>query len=185
MQLDDAIQKRQSIRSYSSKKVDFALITEILEAGRQAPAAGNISTIKFVVVEKPELREKLAEAAGQQFISQAPWIIVVCSATEQTTRSYEERAEMYSRQQAGAAIENMLLKITALGLASCWIGAFDDDAVKAILHIPDNVDVEALLPVAYPASIPLKRKRQELKLMTYFEQYGQTQKRPAFKPEAK
>ncbi|MCK4721500.1 nitroreductase family protein, partial [bacterium] len=54
------------------------------------------------------------------------YIIVVCSDITQLKRSYGSRAEMYGRQQAGAVIENILLKVTDLKLASCWVGAFDE-----------------------------------------------------------
>lgn len=185
MELNDAIEARQSIRNYSSRKVDFALITEILDAGRKAPFAGNVQTLRFVVVEKQETKDKLAKYAGQEFIASAPYIIVVCSKMDQIKRSYEERAEKYARQQAGAAIENMLLKVADLGLVSCWIGAFIDDSIKAVLRVPDNVNVEAMLPIANPMGRTAKKPKMALKEATYFEMYGQFVKRPLLKPEAR
>ena len=76
---------------------------------------------------------------------------------------FEERAEKYIKQHAGAAIENFLLKITDLGLVSCWIGAFSDLTVKNILRIPDEIDVEAILPVAYESKELKNKARQRIK----------------------
>ncbi|MBI5148281.1 nitroreductase family protein [Candidatus Pacearchaeota archaeon] len=187
MEFDEVVARRQSIRHYSSKPVDFSLITEITEAAIHAPTAGNISTTKLVIVSDKELRDKLAAAAGQEFIAAAPWIIIVCSKNDLVVKNYEERGLMYSRQQAGASIQNMLLKITDLGLASCWIGAFDDNAVKRILHVPDDIEVEAILPVAYSSKFhpQMKRRKPDLKLILFFEQYGQTVQRKPRQPEAK
>mgnify|MGYP001953254937 CR=1 FL=1 len=63
---------------------------------------------------------------------------------------YDKRADTYTKQQAGAAIENMLLKITDLGLASTWTGAFSEITIRNALKIPDNINIEAILPIGYP-----------------------------------
>lgn len=185
MELDEAIRSRQSIRHFSNRPVDFSLVTEIVEAGRHCPLAGNIQTIKYIIVSDKNLKEKLASAAGQEFIATAPWIIVVLSKIDQIKRSYEERADIYARQQAGAAIENMLLKVADLELATTWIGAFYDDKVKSVLHIPDNHNIEAMLPIAYPMGRTTKKPKQDLKLMTYFEQFGRPFSKMPYRPEAK
>ena len=77
------------------------------------------------------------------------FVIVVCSDKKFLIRNYQKRGEIYARQQAGAAIEQILLKLTDMGLNSCWVGAFSDVTVKNLLKIPDDVDVEALLPVGF------------------------------------
>ena len=78
----------------------------------------------------------------QSFIADAPFIVVVCSDKKEAELLYEERAERYVKHHVGAAIENFLLKITDLGLASCWIGAFSDNAIKDILEIPEDIHIE-------------------------------------------
>lgn len=184
MELDDVVRKRQSIREYSGKKVKWKDVIAILDAARYAPTAGHISTLRLVLVSKEEKRKKLAEAAGQEFLAFAPCIIVVCSDATQIKRSYGERGTRYARHQAGAAIENMLLKITDLGLSSCWIGAFDDDSIKRTLHIPDDIQVEALLPVAYPIAETRRSRKEELNRILYFEEWKQKAKKKIGMPEA-
>ena len=93
----------------------------------------------------------IAQACRQSFISQAPVLVVVCSDSKNAEIMYGKRAEKYVRQHAGAAIENFLLKITNMGLASCWIGAFSDETVRNVLEIPENIEIEAIFPIAYPS----------------------------------
>lgn len=176
MEFDDILEERHSVRSYSVKSVSLEDVVKILHAGRLAPAAGNIHILKFIVVSDKEKKKKLADAAHEQeFIAKAPYVIVVLSEISQLVRAYGERGKMYAKQQAGAAIENMLLKIVDLGMASCWIGAFDDLSVKRILKIPvskeDTMDVEALIPIAYSASKKVKRPKAILHKIVHKEKY--------------
>ncbi|MCL6500579.1 MAG: nitroreductase family protein [Candidatus Pacearchaeota archaeon] len=186
MEFDDVLKKRCSIRKYSTKKVSFSDIIKVCEASRYAPMAGNIHTLVLVIVSDKKKKIELGEAAvGQSFIADAPYIIVVCSNLGLVKRSYGTRGEIYARQQAGAAIENMLLKVIDLGLASCWIGAFDENLVKRILGIPDHdIQVEALLPIGNPTGKNEPRKKMDLKLFTYYEKWGQRTEKPIIKPGA-
>lgn len=179
MDFDELLKERKCIRNYSTKGVSFTDIVKICEASRFSPMAGNIFTLRLIVVSDKEKKQKLAEAAlEQEFIADAPYVLVVCSDISNLVRSYGEKAQIYSRQQAGAAIENMFLKVTELGLATCWIGAFDENAVKRILKIPDNIQVEALLPIANPLGKTQAKKKPELKLILYFEEWKQTTAKP-------
>ena len=157
------ISAKDSVRNYSDKKVILKDVVKIMDVGRLGPAAGNIHTLKFILVEDKDKKEEVAHAAHEQhFIEKASYVIVVCSDTKQMVRSYGERGKMYAKYQAGAAIENMLLKATDLGLGSCWIGAFDEEDIKKILKIPDEIDIEALLPIGYSASKKVERPRVQL-----------------------
>ena len=173
MDFDKLLKKRCCIRRYSTKKVPFSKLIDVCEAARFTPMAGNIHTIKLIIVSNEKKKQELSEAAlNQEFIAKAPYVIVVCSDLTQLERSYGTRAEIYGRQQAGAAIENMLLKATDLGLASCWVGAFDEDVVKRILQIPNSVKIEALLPIANPFGKTTAKNKPPLKFMVYFEKWG-------------
>lgn len=178
MELETAIKRRHSIRRYSSRGVNWKSLTAILDAARFSPFAGNICSLKLVVVTDKNKIQKLAEAAQQNFVAEAPAVIVVCSDIKLVMMAYGKRGYRYSRQQAGAAIQNILLKITELGLASCWIGAFSDLAVRNILAIPDEIELEAILPVAHKAWVrEAKRKAADLKNILFFDKYGNKRRR--------
>ena len=173
MKLDKAIQSRKSVRKFKTKKPDWRDIIECIDAARYAPMAGNIFTLKFILVDNEETIQKLAEAAQQSFISQAKYIVVVCSNPSRTVNSYGKRGERYCRQQAGAAIQNFLLKVEEAGLSTCWVGAFADDIVKRELKISAKINVEALFPIGYEFKKQRTRKAKiNLDEILYFGKYG-------------
>ena len=127
MDFDKVINQRHSTREFkTSKKPDIKQILLAIESSTKAPLAGNVPALRYIIVSEKEKIKELAQAAQQDFLSQASFIVVLCSDKKFLEKYYFDRAQRYSRQQAGAAIENFLLKITELGLGSCWIGAFSD-----------------------------------------------------------
>ena len=85
--------------------------------------------------------------------------------------AYGERGRVYCKQQAGAAIQNFLLKIEEKGLSTCWVGHFADNLVKEILKIPDEIDVEAFFPIGYEFKNQRRRAKIDLDEVLYFEKY--------------
>jgi len=174
MEFEEVIKKRASIRKYSNKKPNVELAIAAIESAHVAPTPGNLQLLKYLIVQDKDKIRQIAEACQQQFISQAQIIVVVCSDSKQADKMYDKRAEKYIKQHAGAAIENFLLTITDLGLASCWIGAFSEYTVRTALNIPENIGIEAILPVAYESktSHTSQKKRTPLVGKIYFESYG-------------
>lgn len=158
MDVFKAISQRKSVRKYTDRPVDEDVLRRVLEAGRIAPSAGNRQDWMFVVVRDHETRRKLAIAAkGQMFIEQAPLVIVGCA--------IEPTYVMMCGQPAGIldvsiAFSFMMLAATEQGLGTCWIGAFDEAAVKKILNVPDPVRVVAMTPLGYPGEEPAGRPRK-------------------------
>ncbi|MBI2630008.1 nitroreductase family protein [Candidatus Pacearchaeota archaeon] len=184
MDLDKAIKERHSSRRYSSKKVAWQDIMKAVNLARLAPLAGNIPTLKFVVIDDKETMQKLADACQQDFVATAKYVVAVCSDNSNLLVSYEDRAKKYSHQQAGAAIENFLLKIAELRLTTCWVGAFVDEQVKSILKIPGSIEVEALFPIGYEMP-PKSKQRTKINLdrMLFFNSWGNRYMVPLKKPE--
>lgn len=189
MDLDKAIDTRRSVRRFSTKKVDWKKIIDAIGAANKAPQAGNIYSLRYILIDDKDKISQLAEAAQQDFFENVNYLVVVCSDKTSIIRSYEERGEVYSRQQAGAAIENFLLKIVELGLSTCWVGAFVDEEVKRILEIPqkdyDSINVEAILPVAYEMpGAKLARRKPDLDMCLWFNKWKNKYMKPLKKPEA-
>jgi len=172
MDLDKAIRLRKSVKKFSLKKPDWRDIIECIDSARYAPMAGNNYSLKFILVNDREKIQKLSEAAQQPFISKAFYVVVVCSNPYRTMNAYGERGKVYCRQQAGAAIQNFLLKIEEKGLSTCWVGHFADNLVKEILKIPDEIDVEAFFPVGYEFKSKKRKRKIDLDDVLYFEKYG-------------
>ena len=176
MKLTEAINKRASIRKFKDKKVKFGDVLEAIDAAIKTPLAGNISTLKFVIVTDPDAKQRIAEYADQLWLTDADTLVVVCSEMKSLTNVYGEHANGYAKQQVGAAIQNFLLRITDLGLASCWIGSYLDYEVKNVLKIPADVSVEAILPVGYPDEKSKPKKKVSLEHTLYWDKWKQGKK---------
>jgi len=172
MELNKVIQSRRSVRKFKDKKPDWREIIECIDSMRYAPMSGNNFTLKFILVNEQEKIQKIADAAQQSFIAKAKYIVVVCSNPSRIVNAYGKKGEIYSRQQAGAAIQNFLLKIQEAGLSTCWVGAFVENMVKRALKIPENINVEALFPIGYEFEKKRTRKMKiDLDNILYFNEY--------------
>ena len=130
MNLFEAINARQSVRAYQAKPVEQEKLEAVLKATNQAPSAGNLQAYQVYLVEEPSLKRGLAKAAlDQSFVAQAPVVLVFCAVAARAGRYGRRGAELYCLQDATAAVAYAQLAATALGLATCWVGAFDDGAV--------------------------------------------------------
>lgn len=174
MDLDKAIKSRTSVRKFNSKKPNWRDIIECIDAARYAPMAGGNYTLKFILVDEPEKIEKIKDACQQGFVSQAHYVVVVCSNPSRTINAYGKQGEIYTRQQAGAAIQNFWLKIIESGLSTCWVGYFVESQIKRILKIPKEVNVEAVLPVGFEYEKKHTRKAKiDLDNILYFNEYDE------------
>jgi nitroreductase len=147
------VQTRHSVRAFDTRH-DIApeIVRRILEAAVQAPSAGNRQPWHFVVVRREQVRQRLAvAAAGQEFVAQAPVVIVVCTEAERSAARYGQRgSELFCIQDAAAAAEHILLAATSLRLGGCWVGSFDDSAVAGTLQLSANLHPVAILALGVP-----------------------------------
>lgn len=131
-----------------------------MEAARWAPSAGNLQPWMFLVVRSSAVKEQLAAAAfNQRFVAQAPVVIAVVALAAVAAPYGRRGRELYMIQDTAAAIQNMLLAAHALGLGTCWVGAFDDDAVANVLGLKEGERPVALIPVGEPASVGKSTRR--------------------------
>ena len=167
------INSRTSVREYKPDPIEDGVLREIMAAAIQAPSSGNVQDWEFVVVKTPEGRNALAEAAfNQGFVSTAPCVIVVCSDLDRIEKAYGSRGRsLYSIQNTSAAIQNMMLAACEKGLGTCWIGAFDEEAVKEAVILPANVRPVALITLGYPVEKPSKSKRRPLDNVLHWETF--------------
>ena len=170
MDVFEAIEKRFSVRSYKSKTVAPEKLTAILEAARKAPSANNRQEWRYVVVQDEDTRKKLSVAAkNQSFVAEAPVVIVCAAVTDHHVMSCGQ--ECYPID-VSIAIDHMTLAATALGLGTCWIGAFYADQVRDILSIPEEIEVVELLTLGYPTTDAPVKRRLPLEEIVYQEKWG-------------
>jgi nitroreductase len=164
MDVFEAIRSRRSIRKYRPEPIPNEKLETIFDAARLAPSADNRQPWRFVVVRKVGRKKTLAEAANNQtFIKDAAAIVAAAGDPEVSTDWHEKDTMI--------ALEHMVLAATAMGYGTCWIGAFDEDAVKRLLRIPAKMKVIALLPIGIPDETPAPRSRKGLSEIFFREEW--------------
>lgn len=169
MNVLDAIKTRKSIRKYLDKPVEEEKLKMVLEAGRLAPSASNRQEWRFVVARDPETRKKLADAAEQAFVGQAPVVIAACAETDEHIMTCGQPC--YTVDLA-ITLDHITLRAVELGLGTCWIGHFYEGQVKEILGIPDEIRVVELMLLGYPIDpAPIEKKRLSFDDIVKYEQW--------------
>ncbi|MGQ9462776.1 MAG: nitroreductase family protein [Candidatus Fervidibacter sp.] len=170
MEFFEVLKKRYSVRAYRPDPIDDVTLTKILEAVNSAPSAGNLQAYEVILVRDTERKRQLARASWDQwFIAEAPVVLVFVANPERNRRYGKRGAELYCVQDATIACSYAQLAAVALGLGSCWIGAFDDDEVRKVVGIPQNMRPVAILPIGAPADMPEPKERRPLSDLVHEE----------------
>lgn len=153
--MNEIFKKRHSVRSFQTRNVNRRELEAILAAADSAPSAGALKSRAVLVVRDEVSKKRLVEAAhGQEFVAHAPVVIVFWAVPSRSASNYGTRGrDLFALQDATIAASFAWLQAVASGLAACWVGAFDDEAVKSIFREKIGPDWRpiALLPVGYAA----------------------------------
>ncbi|MBN1170082.1 nitroreductase family protein [Candidatus Micrarchaeota archaeon] len=163
MEFYDVIHKRRSIRAFLGKEIESGKLERILQAANSAPSAGNLQAYRLYIVTSREIKQGICEAShGQDFLMEAPILLVFCAIRNPGMKYGDRGAELYSVQDATIAAAYCQLAITAEGLGSVWVGGFDTFEVSRLLNaLPYEVPVAAI-PIGYPAEQPEATGRKSL-----------------------
>ena len=170
----EAIKNRRSVRAFTNQPVSDEEVEKLIDAAIWAPSAGNIQPWEFIVVRQHEVKRGLRKAAlNQTFIEEAPVVIVVCANVWRSEQGYRSRGvNLFCLQDTAAATQNMLLAAHALGLATCWVGAFQEEEATKVLHIPSGLRPVAIIPVRHAAEKPKARPRRAVSKIVHNETFG-------------
>ncbi|MDD4267375.1 MAG: nitroreductase family protein [Pirellulales bacterium] len=173
MELFEAIGKRHSYRGpFTDAPVREEDLRKIVQAGIQAPSGKNEQTTSFVILNDPALVRQAAEIINRPACQTARAMIVCVTDPRPTFYGHSFHAE-----DCAAAVENMLLAITALGYASVWLdGVLRLDGVAerlaALLGVPGGKIVRIVLPLGVPAEAAAQRERLPFESRAWFNRYG-------------
>jgi nitroreductase len=131
MDVLEAIRTRRSVKKYRSESIPEEKLETILEAARLAPSAGNRQPWRFVVVQSIHRKKALSEVANNQRFLKNAAAIIAAGDPDASARWHDKDLMI--------ALEHMVLVATSMGYGTCWIGAFDEDAVKRLLKIPEKM----------------------------------------------
>ena len=157
MALLDLAKHRKSVRNFLDRPVEREKIMMCLEAARLAPSACNSQPWRFIVVDDRQLKKKLCDAAFSgiysinSFCKMAPVIVVVISEKSKFLARIGGlfRGTKYYLIDIGIACEHFILQAEDSGLGTCWIGWFDEEAIKPILNIPRSKKIDILIALGY------------------------------------
>jgi len=161
-----AIVGRRVSRAFAKRPVEPAQLAQIVEAGRHAMSARNLQPWQFIVIRDPEtLRALGALCSTGRFVADAPAAIAVLK-----DRNNPRWADIDCAQ----AVQNMANAGWALGLATCWVGNFDQAGIAALLGLPEDWPLFTILPFGHiaPANPPQPRPLKRRSEVVHYERFG-------------
>lgn len=157
MELFEAISKRHTYRgAFSDQIVPRQDLVKIVEAAIKAPSGKNAQTTSFVIVDDHELLTTIRKMHSANKAMQQAKAYIVCVIDRIPAATYE--AYSFQIEDCAAAVENMLLAVTALGYATVWVDGWlrlADNAEKigALLELPIEKFVRVILPIGVPVEV--------------------------------
>lgn len=175
----EVIRNRRSIRRFKDIPVEDEKLKEILEAARMAPSGNNTQPWHFIVVKSPEMRRKLAAVSHNQlWMADAP-IHIVCVAdircrikgSEPIVLDDDSPLLEFKKliRDMSIGIEHLVLEAENQGLGTCWIAWFEPREIAALLGVPSDKYVQAIIPVGYADEHPQARPRNALESFVHHE----------------
>ena len=165
MTISEALEKRRSIRNFSSKPVSEELLLELARAGRLAPSASNLQAWQFFFLTDPELVKKV-DLFSPGLSGHPPVILAICSDMGYAAVHGSPNSERYGCiMDAAMAAENIMLKA---GLGTCAIKSYNDAAVRKLLKLPEDYRIELLISLGYPEGEPRPRRLRPMEEILHF-----------------
>jgi nitroreductase len=163
MEFLEVLTQRRSVRSYKAQPVEESKLKRTFEAANMAPSAGNLQAYQVQVVRDQAKRKALAKAAYDQgFIAEAPVCLVFCADPNRSASQYGKRgSELYSVQDATIAGAFAMLAAVDIGLATVWVGDFDEEKVQRVLDVK-SIRPVAMFSLGYAAELPAASPRRAI-----------------------
>lgn len=163
------IKTRRSIRKFTDRRISDDDLNRIIEAGRWAPSGANAQPWQFIVIRDRTVIQSIGDACyvsilKSRHVGEANVLLVILGNPSSVSSTYVQDCTI-----AGA---NMTLMANALGIGSCWIGAFEDDTIRHILNIPEHLKIIALISFGYAARQPRVTPRLKPEDIVHFESYS-------------
>ncbi|MBI2849694.1 MAG: nitroreductase family protein [Chloroflexi bacterium] len=167
MKFMELARKRYSVRGYQNKPVEDEKLKEILEAARLAPTGGNRQAFQLIVIHSAGREEELKAIYKPEWFTQAPVIICACA----TTPEGQPYREAGAYRNVAIVVDHLVMAATDLGLGTCWIAAYDADAARKVLGIPENVYPVVFVTVGYANIEPKPKVRKPLEELVRYERW--------------
>ena len=170
MEYSELIATRYSVRSYRPDPVEDKKLQVVLEAARLAPTAANRQPIQIIVMHTAERKEEIGKIYRRPWFVQAPIVIAVCAISSQ---AWVRESDRFNARLIDAALvaDHLILEATNQGLGTCWIAAFNVEAARSVLGLPDEAEPVIFTPLGYPADQPDPKERKPLQELVRYERW--------------
>lgn len=176
MDLFEAVSKRHSYRGpFRDAPVPRADLQRVVQAGIQAPSGKNAQTTTFVIVDEPALVQRIGRLHDRNAAMQQARAFIACVVDRAPEPTYEGHS--FAVEDCAAAVENMLLAVTALGYASVWIDGWlrinnHAETIGEMLGVPPGKVIRVLLPVGVPAEQRPQKEKKAFDQRAFFNKHG-------------
>jgi nitroreductase len=170
MEFSELITARYSVRAYRPEPIEDEKLQAVLEAARLAPTAANRQPIQLVVLHTAGRQEEIGKIYPREWFVQAPLVIAVCAVSAQ---AWVRESDRFNARLIDAAIvaDHLILAATNLGLGTCWIAAFNVEAARSVLQLPEEVEPVIFTPLGYPADQAGAKIRKSLEELVRYEHW--------------
>jgi nitroreductase len=169
MEFTDLIARRFSVRAYKPDPVEDDKLQAILEAARIAPTAANRQPFQIIVIHTAGRQEELRHIYPREWFSQAPLLICGCGVSRNAWVRSDNRR--YLDVDVAIVMDHLILAAANLGLGTCWIAAFNAEAAREILRLPEEVEPLIFTPLGYPAIEAKPKERKPLAELVRYEHW--------------
>lgn len=184
MEFFEALRRRRSVRQFQTLPIEDEKLREVLEAVRASPSWANQQCWRVIVVKDADTRQGMADLSylesffapkgyktnpAQKALAQAPVVLVLCADPE---HSGNVRGQTYYLTDVGIAAQSLMLAARALGLGSVFVGIFQEEPLRELLSVPENIRIVGLFPLGYPVEDKKEGpKRKPLDEICFFERW--------------
>jgi len=161
--------ERISVRGYRPDPIPDDVLNQVLEAGRAAPTAKNLQPFQIIVIHTEGREEELRRIYNKDWFVEAPIVMVIAALRDEAYVG--RRGKDYADVDCAIAMDHMILAATALGLGTCWIGAFEPDVAREVLGMPDEAEPIVFTPLGYPNDRGRVKQRKPLDQIVRWEKW--------------
>jgi nitroreductase len=168
MEYSELISRRYSVRAYKPDPVEDEKLQKVLEAARLAPTASNRQPFQIIVIHTQGRKDELQRIYSPDWFVQPPLILCACGIRARGwVRSTDRRCLM--DVDIGIVMDHLILEAANQGLGTCWVAAFNPEAARQILKLPDEIEPMIFTPLGYPADTPGPKKRKPISDLVRYE----------------
>ena len=170
MEYSELIAARYSVRAYRPDPVEDEKLQTVLEAARLAPTAANRQPFQLVVMHTAGREDEIGMIYRRPWFIQAPLVIGVCAIS---SLAWVRESDRFNARLIDAAIvaDHLILAAANLGLGTCWVAAFNVEAARDVMKLPEEAEPVIFTPLGYPADQPGLKTRKPLNELVRYEHW--------------